>query len=441
MNLLGELSLWIALMAACWCATASFAGGTLRRGDLVMSGERAMLVALAALIVSAAGLWHALLGHEFSIAYVASHTTANMPGLYTLAAFWSGAGGTGLLGALAIAVCAVIVMNRRRGDVGDLTPWAVAMLGTVMAVSLFVVCLSVNPYARLAALPLDGNGMDPQLQNPWAALHTPMLCISYATAAIACAFWLAAAFRRERNTRWPPQVGSWLQVSWLLFTIAVLVGTRLRYVEWALRGQWTREAFSLGSVWPWLAVTAAIFAAGWQSDRAVAIATEVAARRRVGLILAGAGITMLIAGVVGSSFASIRDVSLKPGDAFSIQDPYGHVWRFQSQGASRYTAMNRRVDAVSLEAWRDGVSRGVITSERNTFTDIEDRPTAQPVTRAGIRSTPLLDVYVVLSVAGDDVADMRLAVIPLALWVWIGGALSALGGLIAMRMSTEREGR
>ena len=42
MILLGELSLWVALLMAIWSATVSFAGGRMSRGDLVASGERAM---------------------------------------------------------------------------------------------------------------------------------------------------------------------------------------------------------------------------------------------------------------------------------------------------------------------------------------------------------------------------------------------------------------
>ena len=40
MILVGELSLWIALLMCAWAVTLSFAGGSLRRGDLVASGER-----------------------------------------------------------------------------------------------------------------------------------------------------------------------------------------------------------------------------------------------------------------------------------------------------------------------------------------------------------------------------------------------------------------
>ena len=47
MILVGELSLWVALLMAAWAATVSFAGGQMRRGDLIESGERAVYATLA----------------------------------------------------------------------------------------------------------------------------------------------------------------------------------------------------------------------------------------------------------------------------------------------------------------------------------------------------------------------------------------------------------
>ncbi|MEA2762216.1 MAG: cytochrome c-type biosis protein CcmF, partial [Gemmatimonadaceae bacterium] len=90
MILVGELSLWVALLMAAWAATVSFAGGQMRRGDLIESGERALYATLAMVVLASIGLWTALLTHDFSIKYVASFTSANLPKVYTITAFWGG---------------------------------------------------------------------------------------------------------------------------------------------------------------------------------------------------------------------------------------------------------------------------------------------------------------------------------------------------------------
>ena len=72
MILVGELSLWVALLMAAWGATVSFAGGQMRRADLIESGERAIYATLAMVVLASIGLWTALLTHDLSIKYVAS---------------------------------------------------------------------------------------------------------------------------------------------------------------------------------------------------------------------------------------------------------------------------------------------------------------------------------------------------------------------------------
>ena len=78
MILVGELSLWVALLMASWCATVSFAGGAMRRRDLVASGERAMYATCLFVVLASIGLWTALLTHDFSLKFVASFTSANV---------------------------------------------------------------------------------------------------------------------------------------------------------------------------------------------------------------------------------------------------------------------------------------------------------------------------------------------------------------------------
>ena len=94
MTLIGELSLWVALLMAAWSTTVSFAGGALRRDDLVNSGIRGLYATFAMIVLASAGLWTALLSHDFSLEYVASHISANMPGVYVFTSFWSGQAGS-----------------------------------------------------------------------------------------------------------------------------------------------------------------------------------------------------------------------------------------------------------------------------------------------------------------------------------------------------------
>ena len=94
MILAGELALWVALLMAAWAATVSFAGGAQGRADLVRSGERAVYATFGFTLVASLGLWTALFTHDFSIKFVASYTSANLPTVYLFTAFWAGQAGS-----------------------------------------------------------------------------------------------------------------------------------------------------------------------------------------------------------------------------------------------------------------------------------------------------------------------------------------------------------
>ena len=66
MILVGELSLWVALLMAAWTATVSFAGGMQGRADLVRSGERALYATFGFTLLASLGVWTALFTHMIS---------------------------------------------------------------------------------------------------------------------------------------------------------------------------------------------------------------------------------------------------------------------------------------------------------------------------------------------------------------------------------------
>jgi cytochrome c-type biogenesis protein CcmF len=162
-------------------------------------------------------------------------------------------------------------------------------------------------------------------------------------------------------------------------------------------------------------------------------------RRRYGGYIVHADIVMLFAAFAGLAFKTENDVTLKTGETFDVRDPYGHQWRFISQGVSTSNRPDRDVIAVGLEMFRDGKRLGIITSEKRQYLDSQHQTLFQPITQVGIRSTAQLDTYVVLAgVRGNDVAELRVTFNPLVVWVWIGGFVMMIGGLIVMWPQAER---
>jgi cytochrome c-type biogenesis protein CcmF len=161
-------------------------------------------------------------------------------------------------------------------------------------------------------------------------------------------------------------------------------------------------------------------------------------RRRYGGYIVHAGIVVLFSAFAGLAFKRDHDVQMKAGDVKELVDPLGHRWRFVSQGISTSETLNRFVTAVGLEVFRDGVRQGLITSEKRQYLDSSKNPLFEPATEVGIRTSAKMDLYIVLAGVREDTAELRISFNPLVVWVWIGGMIMAIGGLIVMWPQAER---
>ncbi|MBA3466079.1 MAG: heme lyase CcmF/NrfE family subunit [Gemmatimonadaceae bacterium] len=256
MILVGELSLWVALLMAVWAATVSFAGGQMRRGDLIASGERAIYATFAMVVLASLGLWTALLTHDFSIKYVASFTSANLPKIYTITAFWGGQSGSLLFWALILAgMCSVALWTNRDRN-RELMPYVSGTLALVLVFFLATICLGSNPFERLDWIPPDGRGMNPQLQNPGMAIHPPNLYFGYIATTIPFAFAIAALLTRRLDAEWLAAVRRWALLSWFFNTTGIILGMWWAYVELGWGGYWAWDPVENASLLPWLVNTA-----------------------------------------------------------------------------------------------------------------------------------------------------------------------------------------
>jgi cytochrome c-type biogenesis protein CcmF len=254
--LIGELSLWVALLMAAWSTTVSYAGGALRRDDLTSSGVRGLYATFAMVTLASIGLWTALLTRDFSLEYVASKVSSTMPLVYVFTAFWSGQAGSLLFWALILSMYGTIAIATSRNRNRELIPWAT---GTIAAIILFfvaVTCFKANPFVRLAFLPQDGRGMNPQLQNPGMAIHPPNLYLGYVAAGIPFAFAIAALFTRRLDAEWLGVVRRWSLISWFFLTIGIILGMWWAYVELGWSGYWAWDPVENSSFLPWLSTTA-----------------------------------------------------------------------------------------------------------------------------------------------------------------------------------------
>jgi len=143
---------------------------------------------------------------------------------------------------------------------------------------------------------------------------------------------------------------------------------------------------------------------------------------------------VLFVAFAGMAFKTETEATLRTGESATLKSPYGWTYSFTHLGISQYDQLNRQVTAASIEIRRDGKRLGLLTTEKRQHVDALGRPTFQPSTEVGIRSDAREDIYIVLGgvVDGTEQAVLRFTINPLVWWVWYGGVILVVGGLIVM---------
>jgi cytochrome c-type biogenesis protein CcmF len=264
---LGNIALWIALFAGVWGTGAAFVGGWKGRADLAASAVRSVYVVWGLMVVASVGLLHALLTHDFNIEYVASYTSRNLPLYYTWSAFYAGQKGSLLFWALVVSTFGVFALVSNRGKYRELLPYVAGVVALVTTFFVAVMVFGANPFGRLPFTPADGNGLNPQLQNPGMTIHPPMLYLGYTSITIPFAFAMAALASGKLDTGWIHAIRRWTILSWLFLSAGIILGMWWAYVELGWGGYWAWDPVENASFLPWLTMTAFLHSVMIQEKR------------------------------------------------------------------------------------------------------------------------------------------------------------------------------
>src|SRR5881409_1995847 len=267
MTLLGTLALWLALLVGVWGALAGFVGGLNGRADLAHSARHAVFAMCGALLVAVVSLEWALFQHDFNVEYVAAYTSRNLPIFYTWSALYAGQKGSLLFWASVLSLFGSLALTFTSRRHAPLLPYVAGVVCAVAAFFVTVMLFAANPFARLAFTPLDGNGPNPQLQNPGMVFHPPMLYLGYISITIPYAFAIAALLSRRLDTDWLVAIRKWTLVSWLFLSIGLLLGMWWAYVELGWGGYWAWDPVENAALLPWLTMTAFLHSVMIQEKR------------------------------------------------------------------------------------------------------------------------------------------------------------------------------
>ncbi len=130
---------------------------------------------------------------------------------------------------------------------------------TLMGTSLFfltVLLFAANPFQKLAPIPLEGQSLNPLLQNYWMVSHPPSLYTGYVGLSVPFAFGMAALITGRLDATWLKAIRRWTLFAWLFLTLGILQGSYWAYIELGWGGYWAWDPVENASFMPWLAATA-----------------------------------------------------------------------------------------------------------------------------------------------------------------------------------------
>lgn len=164
----------------------------------------------------------------------------------------------------------------------------------------------------------------------------------------------------------------------------------------------------------------------------IAFAQLIASNRpRYGGYVVHLAVIMLAFGVIGSSFYNEeRDVFLTVGERTQIG-----AYSVEFAGMRSETFPDRTERVADLRVTRGGADLGTLSAWQGVYPAFSILST-----RAGIRSTPREDLYVIFSELQPDgeTAAFRILVNPLVWWMWAAGPFVILGSLIALWPARRR---
>ncbi len=255
------MRLILALMVALVQGTLPLVGAATGDLRLMALGRTAALTQAFLVILAFGALMQAYVTSDFSVANVVANSHSAKPLLYKITGVWGNHEGSMLLWALILSLfgAAVALFGANLPD--TLRSRVLAIQALIGVGFLAFLLFTSNPFERVSPAPLDGNGLNPLLQDPGLAFHPPLLYLGYVGFSVTYAFAIAALLEGRVDAAWARWVRPWTLAAWCFLTLGIALGSWWAYYILGWGGFWFWDPVENASLMPWLAGTALLHSA------------------------------------------------------------------------------------------------------------------------------------------------------------------------------------
>ncbi len=258
---LGHFTLILAFMVAVVQFTLPMWGAYRRDARLMAVAGPAALAQFGLIAISFAALTYAFVYSDFSLRLVVLNSHTAKPLLYKFAGVWGNHEGSLLLWVLALSGFGAMAALFGSNLPATLKARVLSVQGLIGVAFLAFTLITSNPFLRLEAPPLNGDDLNPLLQDAGLAFHPPFLYLGYVGLSMSFSFAVAALIEGRVDAAWGRWVRPWTLAAWIFLTIGIALGSWWAYYELGWGGFWFWDPVENASFMPWLISTALLHSA------------------------------------------------------------------------------------------------------------------------------------------------------------------------------------
>ena len=211
-----------------------------------------MTTALTTLAV--VDLLYLILSNDFTVAYVYSYSSTDLPLGYLISSLWGGQEGTFLLWMFYVSVMSVFMLfTAKKFEAGNM------VFVNLLLLSVFLIIIKKSPFELMPVFRDEGAGLNPLLQNFWMQIHPPIMFLGFAGTVFPFAFAMNGLVSR-RYTTWAESARKWTLFAWATLGVSLVMGGYWAYETLGWGGFWAWDPVENSSFIPWIFLTAQIHA-------------------------------------------------------------------------------------------------------------------------------------------------------------------------------------
>ncbi|KID57661.1 cytochrome C biogenesis protein CcmF [Pseudoalteromonas luteoviolacea] len=207
---------------------------------------------------------------DFTVAYVAHHSSSTLPWYYKVTSTWGGHEGAILLWLVMQSSWTALVALMSKSLPWVLRARVLGVLGFLgVGFMLYTLWMS-SPFERLLPyFPVEGRDLNPLLQDPGMIIHPPLLYMGYVGLSVSFSFAIAALLTGKLDNTWAKWSRPWTMVAWAFLTLGITIGSWWAYAELGWGGWWFWDPVENASLMPWLVATALLHSLAVTEKRGV----------------------------------------------------------------------------------------------------------------------------------------------------------------------------